>query len=79
MQAARDVAELEYEVAQKTAAAVQTRVDAGTGTLQELDEDRAQASERFIALQDVTFELQRAELGLLRSTGDLEKWAMAAH
>jgi hypothetical protein len=33
-------------------------------------------SERYIVLQDVTFELQRAQLGLLRSTGDLEKWAL---
>jgi outer membrane protein TolC len=76
MQAARDVAQLEYEIAQKNLPAVQTRLDAGTATLHDLDDARAQASERFIALQDVTFELQRSELGLLRSTGDLEKWAL---
>jgi outer membrane protein TolC len=76
MQAARDVAQLEYEIAQKNLAAVQTRMDAGTSTIQDLDGARSQASERFIALQDVTFELQRAQLGLLRSTGDLEKWAL---
>ncbi len=76
MQAARDVAQLEYEIAQKNLAAVQTRMDAGTSTIQDLDGARSQASERFIALQDVTFELERAQLGLLRSTGDLEKWAL---
>jgi len=76
MQAARDVAELEAEIAQKNLAAVQTRIDAGTANLHDLDDARAQVSERFITLQDVTFELQRAELGLLRSTGDLERWAM---
>jgi outer membrane protein TolC len=76
LQAARDVAQLEYEIAQKTLTAVQTRMDAGTANLHDLDEARSQASERFIALQDVTFDLQRAQLGLLRSTGDLEKWAM---
>jgi len=76
MQAARDVAQLEYEVAEKTVTAVQTRMDAGATNVHDLDDARSQASERFIALQDVTFELQRAQLGLLRSTGDLEKWAL---
>jgi outer membrane protein TolC len=76
MQAARDVAQLEYEIAEKSLSAVQTRMDAGTATLHDLDDARSQASERFITLQDVTFELERSELGLLRSTGDLEKWAL---
>ena len=76
LQAAHDVAELEAEIAQKTLTAVQTRIDAGTANLHDLDEARSQVSERFITLQDVTFELQRAHLGLLRSTGDLERWAL---
>jgi outer membrane protein TolC len=76
MQAARDVAQLEYEIAQKNLDAVQTRVDAGTATLHDLDDAQSQASERFIALQDVSFELERSQLGVLRSTGDLEKWAL---
>lgn len=78
MQAAREVAQLEYEIAQKNLDAVPARMDAGTATLHDLDDARSQASERFIALQDVTFELERAQLGLLRSTGDLEKWALGA-
>ncbi len=76
MQAARDVAQLEYEIAEKSLTAAQTRIDAGTATLHDLDDARSQASERFITLQDVTFELERSELGVLRSTGDLEKWAL---
>jgi len=76
LQAARDVAHLEYEIAQKTLGAVQTRMDQGTATLHDLDDARTQVSERFIALQDVTFDLERSQLGLLRSTGDLEKWAL---
>ena len=76
MQAARDVAQLEYQIAQKGAEATQTRMDAGTANLHDLDDARSQVSERFIALQDVVFELEKAELGLLRSTGELEKWAL---
>src|SRR5580704_3305014 len=76
MLAARDVAQLEYEIAQKSLTAVQTRMDTGTSTLRDLDDARSLASERFITLQDVTFELERSQLGVLRSTGELEKWAL---
>ena len=78
MQDARDVAELEYEIAQKSLDAVQTRMNAGTANLHDLDEARSQASERFIALQDVTFELERSQVELMRSTGNLESWALGA-
>jgi outer membrane protein TolC len=76
MQAARDVAELEYEIAQKNIEAVQTRMDSSTANLHDLDNARSQASERFITLQDVTFELERSQVSLLRATGDLESWAL---
>ncbi len=76
MQAAHDVAQLEYEIAEKHLAAVHTRMDTGTANLHDLDDAESQVSERLIALQDVAFELERAELGLMRSTGDLEKWAL---
>ncbi|MGZ3707149.1 MAG: TolC family protein, partial [Bdellovibrionota bacterium] len=79
LQAARDVAQLEYEIAEKNLAALHTRMDQGTATLHDLDDSRTQLSERFISLQDVTFELQRAQLGLMRSTGELEKWALGTH
>jgi outer membrane protein TolC len=75
MQAARDVAELEYEIAQKNVEAVQTRMNSAAANLHDLDNARTQASERFIALQDVTFELERSQVSLLRATGDLESWA----
>jgi outer membrane protein TolC len=76
MQAAHDVAQLEYELAQKNLQVTQTRIDAGTANLHDLDDARSQMSERFITLQDVTFDLQRAELGLMRTMGELESWAM---
>jgi outer membrane protein TolC len=76
LQAARDVAQLELEIAQKNVDAVQTRMDNGAANLHDLDDARTQVSERFIALQDVNFNLECSQLGLLRSTGDLEKWAL---
>jgi outer membrane protein TolC len=76
MQAARDVAELEYEIAQKNVEATRTRMDSSTANLHDLDNAQSQASERLITLQDVTFELERSQVTLMRSTGDLESWAL---
>jgi outer membrane protein TolC len=76
MQAARDVAELEYEIAQKNVEALRTRMDASTANLHDLDNAQTQASERSIALQDVTFELERSQVALMRATGDLETWVL---
>jgi outer membrane protein len=78
MQAARDVAELEYEIAQKNIEAVRTRMESSTANLHDLDSAETQASERLITLQDVTFELERSQVALMRATGDLESWALGA-
>ena len=74
MEAARDVAQLEYEVTQSNVDALQTRVDAGTATLRDLGDARVQANERYLALQDTIFEVQRTRVGLMRATDELEKW-----
>jgi outer membrane protein len=76
MQAAHDVAELEYELARKNVEAVQTRMDSSAANLHDLDDARTQASEKLIALQDISFELERSQVALLRATGDLETWAL---
>jgi outer membrane protein TolC len=76
LDAAREVAQLEYQLAQSSLDAAQIRVDAKTGTLHELADARAQANERYLAFQDADFEYQRVRLNLLRATGDLETWAL---
>ena len=76
LQAARDVAELEYEIAQKNVEAVHTRMESSTANLHDLDDAQTQASERLIRLQDVTFELERSQVALLRATGGLESWVL---
>jgi outer membrane protein TolC len=76
LDAAREVAQLEYQLAQSGLEAVQIRIDAKTGTLHELADARVQAAERFLLLQDAEFEYQRVRLTLLRATGELEKWAL---
>ena len=74
--AAREVAQLEYQLAQSGLEAAQTRQDAGTGTLHDIVDARGQASERYLLFQDADFEYQRVRVNLLRATGELEKWAL---
>jgi outer membrane protein TolC len=78
MQDARDVAELEYEIAQQNVEAVKTRMESTTANLHDLDNAETQANERFITLQDMTFELERSQIELMRQTGGLEAWATGA-
>ena len=78
MQAARDVADLEYEIAQKNIEAIQTRMSSATANLHDLDNAQVQASERFITMQDVTFELERSQIELMRAEGNLESWALGS-
>lgn len=74
--AAREVAQLEYQLAQSGLDAAQTRLDAGTGALRDVVDTRGQASERYLIFQDADFEYQRARVTLLRVTGELERWAL---
>jgi outer membrane protein TolC len=76
LEAAREVTQLEYQLAQSALEAAQTRIDAKTGTLHELSDARVQAAERYLLFQDADFEYQKVRVNLLRATGDLEKWAL---
>jgi hypothetical protein len=73
--AAQQVASLEYEVSQSDLSAVEIRVDAGTANIHDADQARTQSQERYDALQDANFQLERSRILLLRATGDLASWA----
>jgi outer membrane protein len=74
LQAAQEVSELEYEIAQSNVEAMQIKIKSGTATLNESDQARADLSAKYNALQDANFELVRARVGLLRATGELQSW-----
>ncbi|HXY07607.1 MAG TPA: TolC family protein, partial [Terriglobales bacterium] len=74
LNAAREVAELEYQIAASNLEAVEVKVDSGTATLHDEDDARNQANERYNTLQDASFELQRSQITLLRATGELSSW-----
>ncbi|HTR22796.1 MAG TPA: TolC family protein [Terriglobales bacterium] len=76
LEAARDVAQLEYELAESSRQAAETRIQSQTGAYHELADAQVQANERYLLYQDANFEYQRARLNLLRATGELETWAL---
>jgi len=72
--AAAQVAELEYQVASSNVETLQIRSESSNATIHDVDDARTQSNERFSALQDARFQLERAQIALLRVTGDLSSW-----
>ncbi|HZQ69924.1 MAG TPA: TolC family protein [Terriglobales bacterium] len=72
--AAQQVADLEYQIAQSNLQALQVRLDAGSASFHDVEDAREQAGERFISLGDTNYELEKAQITLLRATGELENW-----
>ena len=78
LQAARDVAKLDWEVSQGEHEAVQARVQTGNANLREAQLSQLDMDDKYAAYLDTEFELTRSELHLLRLTGELENWAVPA-
>lgn len=72
--AAQQVADLEYQIAKANLDAVQVRAEQGNATIHDAEDARTQSAERYDALQDANFELQRQRVALLRATGELNGW-----
>jgi outer membrane protein TolC len=75
--AAREVARLEYQLARADVDTVQTKVQAGSATLRDEANARLAEGQKYSAYLDATYQLEQAQMQLLRSTGELEKWALA--
>lgn len=78
LNAARDVAKLEYQLAQNTTETIQTKVDAGQATLRDQQQAQLDENDRYSSLLDATYALEKAQMELLKQTGDLEKWALSS-
>ncbi|MGE5725008.1 MAG: TolC family protein [Acidobacteriota bacterium] len=73
--AARDVADLQNQLAQSGLTTAQTRMQSAVATLNELQNAQFQSDLRSAELMDAQFDRERTQLQLLRATGGLEKWA----
>ncbi len=78
LQAARDVSKLEWQVSQGDLDAAQARLQTGNANTRDLQMAELEVNDKYAAYLDAAFELTRAELQLLRLTGELENWAIPA-
>ena len=74
LSAAKEVAELEYEIAKSGVDAVEIRMNSGNATVHDAADARLESAAKYDALEDADFQLLRARIGLLRVTGELEGW-----
>jgi len=75
--AAREVARLEYQLARADVDAVQAKVQGGTATLRDEANARLAEGQKYTAFLDASYLVEHAQMQLLRSTGELEQWALA--
>jgi len=76
LQAARDVAKLDWQVSQGELEAIGPRMQTGAATLRDQQIAELDMNDKYAAYLDAEFQLARAELQLLRITGELENWAI---
>jgi outer membrane protein len=76
LSAGRDVAKLEWEVSQGDLEAVKGRVQTGEANVRDEQNAELNSDDKHAAYLDAEFELSRAQLQLLRLTGELENWAV---
>jgi outer membrane protein TolC len=76
LQAQLKVNRLECEVAEANIDAVSLQMQSGKATLREQQAARAGVADRRLLLLQGQFELLRAQLQLLRQTGELRRWAL---
>lgn len=76
LSAAQEVARLEYEIAEAEIDSTQAKIETGGATARDLENARVDASDRYAAYLDSNFELTKAELQLMKMTGEIQNWAL---
>lgn len=74
--AARDVYKLEHQLAEADAETAHEKIQAGEATLKDEQSLRITEHERYAAYLNSSFDLDKAQIQLLRQTGQLEEWAL---
>jgi outer membrane protein TolC len=79
--AAQEVAQLEHQLAQADIDATHAKIESGAASMKDEENARVVEHERYTAYLNSNFELDRAQIQLMRQVGALESWAMgpAAH
>ena len=73
MDAAREVARLELQLAQQNVAVLQAQFEEGKLNLKDLEKARLDENDKWMAYLDANFQKQQAQLDLLKTAGQLDK------
>src|SRR5262249_3726291 len=73
MDAAKEVARLELQLAQQNVAVLQAQFDEGKLSLKDLERARLDENDKWMAYLDTNFQKQQAQLDLLKTAGQLDK------
>jgi outer membrane protein TolC len=73
LNAAREVARLELQLAQENVRVLQAQFEEGRAGLREVEKARLEENDKWRAFLDTDFERQKAQLELLRTTGQLTR------
>ena len=74
--AAREVAQLEHQLALADIEATQAKIESGPASIKEEQNARVAENQRYTAYLNSSFELDRAQIQLMRQIGQLEAWAL---
>lgn len=73
LDASREVARLDLQLAQETVQVEQAKFDQNQATLQEIEQARLDENDKWVAFLDADFAQEQAQLTLLQATGQLAK------
>ena len=74
--AAREVAQLEHQLAQADIDAAHAKIESGGASIKDEENARVAEHQRYTAYLNSSFELDRSQIQLLRQIGQLEAWAL---
>jgi outer membrane protein len=74
--AGREVARLEYEISQADIDQVQLKIEAGQANARDQQQVQININDKYTAFLDATLELYKAQMQMLRSTGEIQEWAI---
>src|SRR5512146_162418 len=74
--AARDVAKLQWEIAQAGIDATQAKIQTGEASARDLQSAQLDANDRYAQYLDATQQLFTAQVQMLKTTGKIQEWAL---
>jgi outer membrane protein TolC len=74
--AAREVAQLEHQLAQSDIESTHAKIESGGASMKDEENARVVEHQRYTAYLNSSFELDRAQIQLMRQVGQLEGWAL---